>query len=161
MTVDADETIQPEVSGKKRLIWLSVNSSYSHSSLALPLLHSACGEQNEWEWIPLEITTAEDPAETAARLSALKGDLLCVTLYLFNRNSVLEILERFHTLSPECRIAAGGPECLGDGAEKLQRRAPYLHAVFRGEGEGVFPDFLNSFSKTSASRSSGGGSMRL
>ncbi len=130
---------------KRRLIWLSVNSSYSHSSLALPLLHAACGKIPGWEWIPLETTVADDPSETAARLNGLRGCLLCTTLYLFNRNMVMEVLQRFHALNPVCHIAVGGPECLGDGAEHLLARYPFIHTVFRGEGEGLLPDFLNSF----------------
>ncbi len=134
-----------ESPGKRRLLWLSVNSSYSHVSLALPLIHAACGEMPEWEWIVLETTVAEDRAEAAARLAAMRGDLLCTTLYLFNRDAVVEILERFHTLEPDCRITAGGPECLGEGAEELLKRLPFLLAVFRGEGEALFPEFLKRF----------------
>ena len=130
---------------KRRLIWLSVNSSYSHSSLALPLLHAACRKIPGWEWIPLETTVADDPSEVAAHLNALQGCLLCTTLYLFNRNTVTEILERFHALNPACHIAVGGPECLGGGAEHLIARYPFIHTVFRGESEGLFPDFLNRF----------------
>ena len=108
---------------KRHLLWLSVNSSYSHSSLALPLLHTACREIDGWEWSVLETTVGEDAAETAVRLAASDCDLVCATLYLFNRNAVLEILQRFHLLQPELPIAVGGPECLGDGAEELLARA--------------------------------------
>ncbi len=48
-----------------KLLWLSVNCSYSHSSLALPLLHQACANINSWQWVSLETTLEEDPAWTA------------------------------------------------------------------------------------------------
>ncbi len=130
---------------KRRLLWLSVNASYSHTSLALPLLHAACSEIPGWEWMAVETTIADDPAEVAARLVSLKGDLVCTIFYLFNHDILADILWRFHALAPECPVAAGGPECLGEGAELLLQELPFLLAVFRGEGEGVFPDFLEHF----------------
>lgn len=134
---------------QRRLVWLSVNSSYSHSSLALPLLHAACGGIAGWEWSALETTVEADSAETALELAARNPDLLCATLYLFNRNVVLEILERFHVLLPECHIAVGGPECLGEGADEVLQKYPFVGTVFRGEGEGVMPEFLMNFSSRS------------
>ena len=43
-------------STKRRLLFLTVNSSYSHSSLALPLLHNACRDLTEWEWLRYDMT---------------------------------------------------------------------------------------------------------
>ncbi len=130
---------------RKRLVWLSVNSSYSHSSLALPLLHAASADVAGWDWDALETTAEADCAEIASELAERNADLLCATLYLFNRNVVLEILERFHALMPECRVAVGGPECLGEGAEEILKNYPFIGLAFRGEGEGVFPAFLARF----------------
>lgn len=129
----------------KRLIWLVVNSSYSHSSLALPLIHSASRRVAGWEWKRLELTLEEDPSETAARIASLNGDLLCATLYLFNRDAVLDILSRVKVLCPEIHIAVGGPEALGTGADDLLASCPFIGTVFRGEGEIEFPRFLSSF----------------
>ena len=41
-----------------RLVFLTVNSSYSHSSLALPLLHAACRDLVAWEWFRCDTTVA-------------------------------------------------------------------------------------------------------
>ena len=130
----------------RKLVWLSVNCSYSHSSLALPLLHAASVGIGGWEWSVLETTLEADRAETALELAARKPDLVCATLYLFNRDAVMEILERLHALMPECRIAVGGPECLGEGAQEILDCCPFVGTVFRGEGEEVFPEFLRTFS---------------
>ena len=130
---------------ERRLVWLSVNCSYSHSSLPLPLLHTACAGTEGWEWSVLETTVEADSASAALDLAGRNPDLLCATLYLFNRKAVIEILERVHALRPECHIAVGGPECLGEGAEEVLKRHPFIRTVFRGEGEGVFPDFLTHF----------------
>ena len=116
----------------RKLVWLSVNCSYSHSSLALPLLHAASVGIGGWEWSVLETTLEADRAETALELAARKPDLVCATLYLFNRDAVMEILERLHALMPECRIAVGGPECLGEGAREILDCCPFVGTVFRG-----------------------------
>ena len=136
----------PDTTAKKRrLVFLTVNSSFSHSSLALPLLHSACRELDNWEWVRYDMTIAQDIMGAVSDINALDGDLLVTTLYLFNRETALNVLQRCHALAPECRIAVGGPECLGGGAGELQRRYPWLDRIFRGEGEALFRNYLDSF----------------
>ena len=135
---------------KRKLVFLTVNSSYSHSSLALPLLHSACRDLPQWEWHRCDVTLKEDVMTAVRRIAAAECDLLAVTLYLFNRQRALEILQRFHALAPQCRIAVGGPECLGEGAEALLRECPWLDCVIRGEGEELFCRYLKEFDNVSS-----------
>lgn len=136
----------------RRLLFLTVNSSFSHSSLALPLLHNACRDLTQWEWLRYDMTINEDVMSALERIHALGCDLLVSDLYLFNRRTALEVLQRFHTLDPRCRIAVGGPECLGEGAERLLEEYPWLDCVFRGEGETVFREYLENFDSTPAGR---------
>ena len=130
---------------KLRLLFLTVNSSFSHSSLALPLLHSACSVLTQWEWSRCDTTIAQDTLRTVGEICASQPDLLVTDLYLFNRRKAMEILERVHIIAPGIRIAAGGPECLGEGAEELLREYPWLECVFRGEGEEIFKEYLENF----------------
>ena len=125
-----------------RLVWLSVNSSYSHSSLALPLLHLACRDVPGWDWQKLETLNTDDPGETAVRLAELRPDLVCATLYLFNRRQVTDILVRLHSLLPDCRIVVGGPECLGNQAGEVVCSCEAIDAAVSGEGESVLPELL-------------------
>ena len=136
-----------------RLVFLTVNSSYSHSSLALPLLHSACRDLAAWEWFRCDTTIAGDVMGAVREISQYNCDLLVTDLYLFNRKTALDILQRYHELAPACRIAVGGPECLGDGAEQLKHSYPWLNAVFRGEGEEIFRDYLINFDLQSTNTS--------
>ena len=128
-----------------RLLFLTVNCSFSHSSLALPLLHSACKDLPNWEWLRCDTTNGGDIMSTVSAIYACQPDVLAVDLYLFNRQCALEILERYHALNPRCRIVAGGPECLGSGAEDLLKSYPWLDCVFRGEGENIFRQYLEEF----------------
>jgi len=137
---------------ERRLVWLTVNCSYSHSSLALPLIHSACREVGGWRWERVEVTREEDPAAIASQIVSARCDLLCATLYLFNREAVFKILKRVKALSPETHIAVGGPECPASDARNILAENSFISTVFSGEGEGTFPDFLRNFPQKSVLR---------
>ncbi len=129
----------------KKFLFLSICSSYSHSSLALPILHSAAHDVPDWEWFSKEYTVAEDRAMIAAELAELQVDLVGVSLYIFNIEAVLDILNRFHRLCPSAKIVVGGPECAGTGAKKIFAEYLFIHTVFCGEAEGLFADYLRNF----------------
>ena len=128
------------------LLFLSVNSSYSHSSLALPILHNACKGLTNWQWLKEEITIQEDPGEIAVKLSEQNPDILACSLYIFNREAVLKILERFNQLSPNSRIIIGGPECLGHNAKELLDKYSFIHTCFVGEAEEYLKEYLENYS---------------
>ena len=131
---------------KYSLLFLTVNSSFSHSSLALPLLHNAAGSLDKmWNFSAMEKVVGEEPVEIAASVVKESPDLLCTTLYLFNHAFVMDILQRVHTLAPHIHIAAGGPQCTEENALSLLEKYPFLSTVFVGEGEEFFPGFLRDF----------------
>ncbi|MBR2427059.1 MAG: DUF4080 domain-containing protein [Lentisphaeria bacterium] len=136
-------------SSKRKLVFLTVNCSYSHSSLALPLLHSACADLTHWEWLRYDMTNGEDVMTAVRNIDSCGCDLLVSDLYLFNRTVALDVLQRYHNLDPQCRIAVGGPECLGDGALSILKEYPWLDCVFRGEGEEIFRYYLEHFEDAS------------
>ena len=129
----------------RNFLFLSVNSSYSHSSPALALLHCAAVNVPDWTWEHLECTIAEDFAEIAAKAADRKPDLVGASLYIFNRNQLLEILRRLHVLMPEVRIVLGGPECAVSNAHEILTEYPFVHDVFVGETEGIFADYLANY----------------
>ncbi|MDD3694707.1 MAG: DUF4080 domain-containing protein [Lentisphaeria bacterium] len=130
-----------------RLVWLSINASYSHSSLALPLLHQAAQSQSSWTWQKLESSLGDNPGELALRLSELQADLLCCSLFLFNCEFVYSILQRFRVLHPHCVIIAGGPECLGPGAVKVLQNCSAIDLAISGEGEAILPKIMQIISQ--------------
>ena len=134
---------QPQ--NKHKLVFLTVNCSFSHSSLALPLLHIACSELTGWEWFRYDMTNAEYVMTAVRKIASYSPNLLLTDLYLFNRVIALDVLQRYHAFAPQCRIVAGGPECLGDGAEALLSAYPWLDCVIRGEGEETLRDYLLHF----------------
>ncbi|NLF17896.1 MAG: radical SAM protein [Lentisphaerae bacterium] len=124
-----------------RIVWLAVNASHAHASLALPLLHLACSAQGELAWEAVSSTLHDDPGALAAAVVAREPDVVAATLYLFNSGLVLETLSRVKALRPGCTTIVGGPECLGEVGD-LFARHPWVDLAVRGEGEAVLPELL-------------------
>ena len=125
-----------------KIVWLAVNSSYSHSSLALPALHMVVQDRVEADWELVQVTIKDEVAAVVARIAVHEPDVVAASVYLFNRVRVLEILRRVKCLFPDCRIILGGPEFLGDNASFLQSE-PGIDLVLRGEGELSFATWLS------------------
>lgn len=125
-----------------KLLWLDLNSSYAHSSLALPALHAqVAGSTDNVEWFRHSATINENPGMIAAEVYRYAPDVVAATCWLFNHEVLLHVLARVHALLPEVKILLGGPEFLGDNAEFL-RSSSFVTAVFRGEGEESFSQWL-------------------
>ncbi len=127
-----------------RLLWFTLNSSYSHSSLALPLTHVACRYVSGWEWDGVEARIMDSPAQVARELERKKPDVCCAVLYLFNLRATLDCLQRLKWLCPDCLVVVGGPECLGNGARELMDTCPFIDHVVRGEAEACLPMLLEA-----------------
>jgi radical SAM superfamily enzyme YgiQ (UPF0313 family) len=135
--------------GVLNIAWLSVNASYSHSSLALPLLHASCRDIPDANWIQVETTIHDKPNKVVDRLLNYSPDVVLGTGYLFTIEFTLDVCARFKALSPNTLLILGGPEFLGPN-ETFLREHPYVDAVVRGEGEYVLPDLLESIKDKSA-----------
>ncbi len=128
-----------------RILWLNINSSYSHSSLAIPALHAQLPPQDEsiHSWLILSGTINRDSGFYLSQISTFKPDYILSTAWLFNHLFLLKIIERANAVVPNLKIVLGGPEFLGDNREYLQRNR-YVTAVFRGEGEDIYPEFIKN-----------------
>lgn len=124
-----------------KLLWLDLNSSYAHSSLALPALHAQLEESDTTEWSVVSATINENIGMIVGKIYQQHPDVIAATCWLFNHEVLLHILSRVNALLPRCVIILGGPEFLGDNKMFLQNHA-YIHFVFRGEGEESFSKWL-------------------
>ncbi|MFZ2658001.1 MAG: B12-binding domain-containing radical SAM protein [Victivallales bacterium] len=129
---------------RKKITFLEVNSSYSHTMLSYGYLRS-CTEKmiSGWKWSHIETTTNELEDASVLKLLAEKPGAVCATIYLFNHEFTLRILKKFKALQPSCMIFLGGPEFLGDN-EQFLRRNPEISAVVRGD-ESSFHKLLSCF----------------
>lgn len=124
-----------------KILWLDINSSYSHSSVALPAIHSQVSDVQEWEWCVIRATINDNPGSVAAEVAAHKPDVIAATFWLFTHRMQVEVLSRVIQMLDNVKIVCGGPEFLGDNREFLARN-PFVTAIVRGEGEIALPKFL-------------------
>jgi len=133
-----------------RLIWLDINASYSHSSLALPALHAQLtdNQSKSITWNIVSGTINSDPSLLLLEISDFSPDIILSTAWLFNHTFILNLLGRYKRLDPSATIILGGPEFCGDNKSYLTANK-FITAVFRGEGEESFPLLVDTLFKSS------------
>lgn len=128
-----------------KILWLNINSSYSHTSLSIAALHAQIMEpDSNIEWRVISGTVNRELSYFVDEIVTFKPDLILSTAWLFNHEYLLSLLFRVKTLLNECTIVLGGPEFLGDNSKYLFCNS-CVDAVFRGEGEEIFPQFIRNF----------------
>jgi hypothetical protein len=123
------------------LLWLDINSSYAHSSLCLPALHAQY-RAKEWQWYAVSGTLTTPYTHFIKEAVRLQPQVVAATAWLFNHNRLLEVVSRIKAILPSTYVLLGGPEFLGDNENYLKANR-YVDALFRGEGEEVFPLWLD------------------
>ena len=135
-----------------KILWIDLNSSYAHSSLALPALHAQIKGNTDYEWEIVSATINENLGTVVDEIYRHKPDILASTCWLFNHEALMHIVSRVKALLPESCLILGGPEFLGDN-EAFLRRNPYVDCVFRGEGEEGVSQWLTCWKQPEAWKS--------
>ena len=126
-----------------KILWLDINSSYSHSSVALPAIHAQVASRQDWEWCVVRGTINDNPGSLAAAAADHRPDVIAATFWLFTHRMQIEVLSRAMELLEGTKVICGGPEFLGDN-ERFLRTYDFVTAVIRGEGEVALPKFLDA-----------------
>lgn len=124
-----------------KILWIDLNSSYAHSSLALPALHAQVKNNYNDEWRIVSATINENVGMVVDEICRHQPDILAATCWLFNHEALMHIASRAKALLPHACLILGGPEFLGEN-EAFLRRNPFVDCVFRGEGEVEFAHWL-------------------
>ena len=124
-----------------KILWIDLNSSYAHSSLALPALHAQLTNRTDIEWEMVSATINENVGMIVNEIYRHRPDIIAATNWLFNHEVLLHVTARVKALLPDVCLIMGGPEFLGNNEEFL-RCNPFVNCVLRGEGEEVFPQWL-------------------
>ena len=132
-----------------KILWIDLNSSYAHSSLALPALHAQMKDKTGYDWEIVSATINENIGSVVDEIVRHQPDILAATCWLFNHEPLMHIASRVKALLPGACLILGGPEFLGDN-EAFLRRNPFVNCVFRGEGEEEFPRWLACWDKSEA-----------
>lgn len=138
----------------KKISFLEINSSYSHSMLSYGLIRAYVEAQlPDWQWLHVEATVKFPVADIAARVVKQSPDIVIGTVYIFNFNVVLAVCELVKKQLPSCWIVLGGPTFLGDNQVFLSNNRQ-ISGVIRGDESSV-PELLNVISTGSVATISG------
>ena len=132
-----------------RILWLDLNCSYAHSSLALPALHAQVMHRTDVEWTVVRTTTSEPVGTAVNAIHAHRPDVVAATAWLFTHEQLMHIVARVKALLPHAVVILGGPEFLGDN-EAYLRHHPEVDCVLRGEGEESFAQWLDVWADAEA-----------
>ncbi len=130
------------------ITWLDINASYSHSSLALPALESQLEtEVRKRCTINVVCGTIKSPIEDIIDQTIKSApQYILATGWLFNIGYLLSVLSRINAIDNKIKIVLGGPEFLGNNEEFLKMNK-FITALFKGDGEEHFNEFIDIISK--------------
>lgn len=134
---------------KMKILWLDLNCSYAHSSLALPALHAQVMHRTDVEWAVVRTTTSEAVGTAVDAVYAHRPDVVAASAWLFTHEHLLHIIARVKALLPQTVVILGGPEFLGDNETFLRQHAE-VDCVLRGEGEESFARWLDVWNNPAA-----------
>ena len=129
-----------------KILWLDLNCSYAHSSLALPALHAQVMHCTDVEWAVVRTTPSEPVGVVVDAIHTHRPDVLAATAWLFTHEHLLHVVSRVKALMPHVKVILGGPEFLGDN-EQYMLCHPEVDCVLRGEGEVSFAQWLEVWDK--------------
>lgn len=132
-----------------KILWLDLNCSYAHSSLALPALHAQVMQRTDVEWAVVRTTTKESVSVAVNAVCAHRPDVVAASAWLFTHEHLLHIIARVKALLPQTVVILGGPEFLGDNSLYLSQHIE-VDCVLRGEGEESFPLWLDVWNDAEA-----------
>ena len=84
-----------------KILWIDLNCSYAHSSLALPALHAQIAENTSIEWVIVSATINENVGSIVDDAYRHKPDIIAATAWLFKYEQLLHITSRLKALLPE------------------------------------------------------------
>lgn len=127
-----------------RILLTTLHSKYIHASLALPYLAGYCAAPGRT--LLIREFSVHQPKDTLlAELLADEPDILCFSVYLWNRRLTLELVASLKRIAPRLRIVLGGPEVSFEGSDFFARHP--VDALISGEGEIPLRQLLDAWSR--------------
>ncbi|MCF6179694.1 MAG: B12-binding domain-containing radical SAM protein [Geopsychrobacter sp.] len=115
-----------------RTLLTTLHSKYIHPSLALPCLAAYCGDDCG-ELLIREYTVHQPKENLLAQIAACATDVVCFSVYIWNRQLTLELVNALKLAQPGLRIVLGGPEVSFEAADFFKEHT--VDALICGEGE--------------------------
>lgn len=131
------------VIGKRKTVLVGINSKYIHSNPAVYSLAASC-EGIDADVEVKEFTINRTTDETVAVLFEAHADIYAFSCYIWNIETVRDVIGDLHKILPDAMIWVGGPEVSYCAAEVL-KDIPEISVVLMGEGEDTFPKLVLEF----------------
>jgi radical SAM superfamily enzyme YgiQ (UPF0313 family) len=126
-----------------KILYISINSSYSHSSLAYGQLRAYAEKYSkQYTWDKIEVTINDNQNDIINKILSSEPAIIVSTLYLYNHEFIVKLTKKISILKPNIKMILGGPEFLGNNHNFLNNNS-HIQCVFRGD-ETSFPLFLNN-----------------
>ena len=123
-----------------KILLVSLNAKYIHSSLALRLIENYCSDYKAYLEI-LELTINHEVQQIVKQIYQKQPDVLGLSCYIWNMDLIEEILPVLKKVLPHTKIVLGGPE-VSYNSETLFERLP-IDMVIENEGEQTWYEYLH------------------
>lgn len=90
-----------------KILWIDLNSSYAHSSLALPALHAQIMTDPSIEWEIVSATINENAGMIVDEIYHHQPDILAATTWLFNHEQLMQCRFQSKSIAPRSLPGAG------------------------------------------------------
>jgi len=129
-----------------KIVLLSVNAKYIHSSLAVWVLAAAIATYSKktHDVQILETTIHKTNEEIAQSIAKHSPEAIGISTYIWNAEKLPEIIARIKQQLPKARIILGGPEAEYNAPYWLSCGADF---VLSGEGEQSLPALLDEIAE--------------
>lgn len=131
-----------------RVLLSAVNAKYIHSNPAVYSLRAyvqaALGDQPEVGIEIAEYTINQNTENILADIYRHRPDIAAFSCYIWNWNTIQELLPELPKLLPDTRLWLGGPE-VSFHAEKILAQYTQLTGIMVGEGEETFTQLVRFY----------------
>ena len=115
---------------------ITLNAKFIHSSLSLRSLRNAARNAGYASTWIREFTINQPIWKVAAEIQNHNPDILGISIYIWNRQKSLELIEILQKQKPDLKIVVGGPEVSFD------EEPPPGCTLIAGEGEAKWVEYL-------------------
>lgn len=126
-----------------KTVLVGINSKYIHSNPAVYSLAASC-EGIDADVEVKEFTINRTTDETVAGLFDAHADIYAFSCYIWNIETVRDVISDLHKILPDALIWVGGPE-VSYRAKEVLKEFPEISVVLMGEGEVTFPKLVSEF----------------
>lgn len=95
---------------------------------------------NQYKWLPTEYFYDDDIVD---RIIDQGTDILCLSVYLWNFESLMKVAREVSIKKPSIHIIVGGPECHANTEPDWFEKYPFVDFAVYGDGEEAFTKLLD------------------